>query len=88
MHNQIPLETIQEKAMVHLSVRKVLLFISATAVAASQQPPGAASAGGGFPGLGRGPGGPPMNVDFNDHTGFVQIFDGKTLNGWDGTPDL
>lgn len=37
---------------------------------------------------GRGPGGPPMNVDFNDHAGFVQIFDGKTLNGWDGTPDL
>jgi hypothetical protein len=22
-------------------------------------------------------------ADFNDHTGFTQIFDGKTLNGWD-----
>src|SRR5215471_5979196 len=26
----------------------------------------------------------PDPIDFNDHTGFVQIFDGKTLKDWDG----
>jgi Domain of Unknown Function (DUF1080) len=25
-------------------------------------------------------------ADFNDHTGFTQLFDGKTLNGWDYDP--
>ena len=24
----------------------------------------------------------PDPIDFNDHDGFTQIFDGKTLNGW------
>jgi hypothetical protein len=27
-------------------------------------------------------------ADFNDHTAFVQIFDGTTLNGWDGDPNV
>ena len=27
-------------------------------------------------------------ADFNDHTGFAQIFDGTTLNGWDGDPNV
>ncbi len=26
--------------------------------------------------------------DFNDHTGFTSLFDGKTLAGWDGDPSL
>jgi hypothetical protein len=30
----------------------------------------------------------PDPIDFNDHDGWTQIFDGKTLNGWDGTPDV
>ncbi len=30
----------------------------------------------------------PEPIDFNDHTGFTQIFDGKTLNGWDGSPEI
>lgn len=25
-------------------------------------------------------------ADFNDHQGFTQLFDGKTLTGWDGDP--
>lgn len=30
----------------------------------------------------------PDPIDFNDHTGFVPIFDGRTLTGWDGNPDV
>jgi hypothetical protein len=32
----------------------------------------------------RGPGIDPLNPE--DHAGFTSIFDGKTLNGWDGDP--
>ncbi|MCU1226875.1 MAG: hypothetical protein JWQ42_4968 [Edaphobacter sp.] len=41
--------------------------------------------------VGRAPGSPfvqPEPIDFNDHEGWTQIFDGKTLSGWDGTPDV
>jgi catechol 2,3-dioxygenase-like lactoylglutathione lyase family enzyme len=27
-------------------------------------------------------------IDFNDHTGWIQMFDGATLRGWDGPIDL
>jgi catechol 2,3-dioxygenase-like lactoylglutathione lyase family enzyme len=27
-------------------------------------------------------------IDFNDHTGWVEMFDGATLKGWDGPTDL
>jgi hypothetical protein len=30
----------------------------------------------------------PDPMDFADHTGYVSIFDGKTLNGWDGKPGV
>jgi hypothetical protein len=30
----------------------------------------------------------PDPMDFSDHTGFTSLFDGKTLAGWDGQPDL
>jgi hypothetical protein len=30
----------------------------------------------------------PEPIDFNDHTGWTQIFDGKTLSGWDGPPEV
>ena len=30
----------------------------------------------------------PEPIDFNDHDGWTQIFDGKTLNGWDGPSDV
>jgi Domain of Unknown Function (DUF1080) len=28
----------------------------------------------------------PQPIDFNDHAGYVSLFDGKTLKGWDGDP--
>src|SRR5665213_3483756 len=30
----------------------------------------------------------PEPIDFDDHTGWIQIFDGKTLKGWDGSPEV
>jgi hypothetical protein len=52
--------------------------------ALSQQPPATIGASGG-----RGPVRvQPDPVDFNDHTGWRQLFDGATLTGWDGNPDV
>ena len=28
----------------------------------------------------------PSPIDFTDHEGYVSIFDGRTLDGWDGNP--
>lgn len=30
----------------------------------------------------------PAAMNFDDHTGFTQIFDGKSLDGWDGDPTI
>lgn len=30
----------------------------------------------------------PEPIDVNDHTGWIQIFDGKTLTHWDGNPEV
>ena len=30
----------------------------------------------------------PDPINFDDHTGWTQIFDGKTLKGWDGPTDI
>ena len=58
---------------------------------AGQQPPGqgrgAGEARGQGGGQGQGRGGGfrgPAQVPFDNHDGFTQIFDGTTLNGWDG----
>lgn len=55
----------------------------ASAAGAQQAPPAGgarAGAGGGF-GFSH-----PAAEDWNDHEGWQQIFDGKTLNGWEGIP--
>jgi len=30
----------------------------------------------------------PLPINFDDHDGWTQIFDGKSLSGWDGDPDV
>jgi hypothetical protein len=30
----------------------------------------------------------PDPMDFADHTGYVSLFDGKSLTGWDGRPGV
>jgi hypothetical protein len=72
-----------------------LAFQQAPAPAATQPPagaPGGQGSGRGAPGQpagrGQGRGAPrgPQPLPFEEHAGFTQIFDGKTLKGWDGDP--
>ena len=63
--------------------RKMLLFTGSAVTcllvwpALSQQPAvGRGGRGGGFT--------EPDPIDFNDHNSWISMFDGKTLNGWDG----
>lgn len=57
-----------------------------TQQAQSSPPPPATTA----PPAGRGssPFQPPEPLDFSDHTGWTALFDGRTLNGWSGNPDV
>ena len=48
--------------------------------------PGAPGAAG--PGRGRGGFREPDPIDFDDRTGYTEMFDGTTLAGWDGNPDV
>jgi hypothetical protein len=57
---------------------------SQPAAEGAQAPPAAST-----PAQGRGRGlqfTEPSPLDFNDHEGYVSMFDGKTLDGWDGNP--
>jgi Domain of Unknown Function (DUF1080) len=53
----------------------------------AQTPPAAGGqpGGSGAPGGGRGA---PLVWNFEDHAGFTQIFDGKTLTNWEGSTDI
>ena len=53
---------------------------SVVAQAQAQAPRPARAAGGGFT--------QPDPINFDDHQGWTQIFDGKTLKDWDGSPDV
>jgi len=48
---------------------------------------GAPGASGGSGARGRGAR-QPDPIDFSDHAGWSELFDGKTLDGWDGNPDV
>lgn len=58
-----------------VAISAVLIILYSISTGAQQQ--GRPGGGGG-----RGPGIEPLVID--DHTGFNAIFDGKSLNGWDG----
>ena len=65
------------------------LALSATKHERPQPPTAGAQAPAGVPQQGRGRGlqfTEPSPLDFNDHEGYVSIFDGRTLDGWDGNP--
>jgi hypothetical protein len=71
----------------------VMLVLHLPALSAQQPaatpPQGAPTAAGQAPGRGRGGGfHEPAPLNFEDHTGYTQIFDGQTLNGWDGDPTV
>jgi hypothetical protein len=81
-----------------------LITMSSALLAQAPGGPGAAPAGQpgaggpGGPGGRGGPGGPGgaggggrggmAPFDFNDHTGYTQIFDGKSMDGWDYPPTV
>lgn len=66
-------------------MRRIALATMLCAAAWSQQP---AAPGGRGPG-GRGGGfRQPDPIDFNDHAGWIQMFDGSSLKGWDGDFNL
>lgn len=70
----------------HLRVRNAALILASAGLAlwvsggaAGSQAPVSPCPGCGFP---------PEPVDDHDHVGWTQIFDGRTLAGWDGNPDV
>lgn len=73
------------KKLVAIAALFVAAFLTFQSISTRAQQAGAPQGqprGGG----GRGPG--IEALAFEDHTGFESIFDGKTLKGWDGDPDL
>jgi hypothetical protein len=65
-----------------MRLKTILTALTFTAILSAQAPAPAAAPGR----AGRGGGGfrQPDPIDFNDHAGWIQMFDGSTLNGWDG----
>ncbi|MDE3160088.1 MAG: DUF1080 domain-containing protein [Acidobacteriota bacterium] len=59
-----------------LGVLLLLLLAHALSPQATTPSPGRGGRGGGFR--------EPDPIDFDDHTGWTSMFDGQTLNGWDG----
>jgi hypothetical protein len=69
----------------HILVCALLLLLVAPLAPAQSTPPSAqpniaGQVNGVFP--------EPAPLDFADHTGFASLFDGRTLDGWDGEPGV
>ena len=72
--------------------KQTLAIIAATLITVGtgrtqQPPPAPAPAAPATPAPGRGGGGgfrQPDPIQFDDHTGWIQMFDGTTFNNWDG----
>jgi len=62
-------------------ISSALLWIAMVACLSAQAP---VSSQGGQPQGGRMQFTEPAPLDFNDHEGYVSLFDGKSLDGWDG----
>ena len=67
-------------------VGQVLSWLAAAAVSvsAAQAPPGPQGLVSPCPGCGY----PPDPIDPADHAGWTSLFDGQSLKGWDGHPDV
>ena len=72
------------------AVRQPLAGQAAAPTDQRQPAPGrGAPTGGQMPATQRGRGGgftEPSPMDFNDHRGYMRLFDGVSLKGWDGNP--
>jgi len=67
----------------NLKVTKALVtLLISISYAIAQQPTAATTA----PQTGRMVFTQPDSMDFNDHEGYISLFDGQTLKGWDGNP--
>ena len=79
---------------VPVAIVAVALNLSVTAASLTRQAP----ATGGAPAQPAGQAGtaasrpspfvPPEPIDHDAHDGWTSIFDGRTLSGWDGNPDV
>jgi hypothetical protein len=73
-------ETLSRASIVRYSAGVALIVMMMSAIGRAQQPPPATPAGGRMTFT------EPAPFDFNDHTGYVSLFDGVSLKGWDGNP--
>jgi len=62
----------------------LLSLLAAAAVAAQQAPPGTQGLVSPCPGCGY----PPVPIDDENRAGWTSLFDGRSLAGWDGNPDV
>jgi hypothetical protein len=63
------------------SASVALTVMTTSAIGRAQQPPATQAPAGGRMVFTE-----PAPFDFNDHTGYVSLFDGVSLKGWDGNP--
>jgi hypothetical protein len=63
-----------------------LSALTMSAIGQAQQPPAPQPTPAATPAGGRMMFTEPAPFDFNDHTGYVSLFDGVSLKGWDGNP--